>query len=78
MQGDSALFIGMSAFLMLVYLVVAGIVVRKSLRWNLSRERSRPLATVIAIGAGLTWPITVWFWEADWLTTGRRSWRGDR
>lgn len=78
MESDYGLLIALGAFVVLVYAVVAVVVLRKSLRWNLARERARPLATLIAVGAGLAWPITLRYWEADWLTTGRRSWRGDR
>lgn len=61
-----------------LYLGVGAIVARKSLRWNQEQGRSRGTAVAIAVGAGLVWPLTIWFWEADWLATGRRTWRGDR
>ncbi|MBW3663854.1 MAG: hypothetical protein KY469_12205 [Actinobacteria bacterium] len=66
------------ALALIVYMLVAVVVARKSLRWNLRQGRSRRSARWIAIGAGLIWPLTIWLWEAEWLTTGRRSWRGDR
>jgi len=61
-----------------LYLGVGVVVGRKSLKWNRSRDRSRLSAVAIAVGAGLVWPLTIWVWEADWLATGTRSWRGDR
>lgn len=62
----------------LLYAVFGFIVARKSFRWNRGRGRGTGTAAAMAVAAGLGWPLTIRFWEADWLVTGRRSWRGDR
>lgn len=61
-----------------LYGVVGIVVGRRSYRWNRRRDRSAQLSLLISMVAALGWPITVRFWDADWLMTGRRSWRGDR
>ena len=60
------------------YVVVGIVVGRRSYRWNRQRDRSVQFSLLISVVATLGWPITVRFWDADWLVTGRRSWRGDR
>ncbi len=61
-----------------LYFAVGVVVGRKSYRWNRQRDRSVQISLLISLVATLGWPITIRFWDADWLTTGRRSWRGDR
>ena len=66
------------AALGLLYAAMASIVGRRSLAWNRRQGRTGSRAVVIAMAAALVWPVTISFWEADWLVTGRRTWRGDR
>lgn len=75
MNGLGTLFAGVYGASLLV---LAPLVAHRSYRWNRRRGRLPVTATAIATLAALIWPVTLAFWEADWLVTGRRTWRGDR
>jgi hypothetical protein len=60
------------------YVTMAWIVGGRSLRWNRRQGRSQGTALAVSVLAAVIWPVTISFWEADWLSTGRRSWRGDK
>jgi hypothetical protein len=60
------------------WFVVGAVVARRAYQWHRDRSRSRGVALVAAIAAGLVWPVTLYVWDLDWASTGRDRRRTNR
>lgn len=62
--------------LLVMYVVLAAIVGRRA--WRDTRISSTAGRTALAVAAGTLWPITLSFWQLEWLVPGTRDWDGHR
>lgn len=69
----SLIFLGVA-----LWLLTAPFFAVKSYRWNRdTKDREQASALALSVLAGIFWPATMLFWDADSLR-GDRTWRGDR